>query len=205
MIIEENIPLCCANEAADLTSREEKVGMQTQLKITAQDVPLSEAAEAEIQKKVAKLESFYPRIVSCHVIVSAPVRYPHDKTGLYSVNVDLTAPGTELAVTRKEAEDLMVAIHSAFDAAQRQVRKYARRQRGEIKTPETPPHGVVNKLFPHEGYGFVETWNGREIYFHRNSVLEGKFDELRIGDEVHFAEEQGEKGPQASTVALVSH
>ena len=47
--------------------------MQTQLKITAQDVPLSEAAAAEIRKKVTKLEFFYPRIVSCHVIVSAPL------------------------------------------------------------------------------------------------------------------------------------
>ncbi len=44
--------------------------MQTQLKITAQDVPLSEAAEAEIRKKVTKLESFYPRVVGCHVIAS---------------------------------------------------------------------------------------------------------------------------------------
>ncbi|MGE0821215.1 MAG: HPF/RaiA family ribosome-associated protein [Candidatus Binatia bacterium] len=179
--------------------------MQTQLRITAHDVPLPEAAEIEIRKKVAKLESLYPRLVSCHVIVNTPARYPHDKTGLYSINIDLTAPGTELTVTRKEAADLMVAIHKAFDAARRQVRNYAHRQRGDVKVPETPPHGVITKLFSLEGYGFLETWDGREIYFHRNSVLENKFDELEIGDEVRFAEEQGERGPQASTVALVAH
>lgn len=177
--------------------------MQTQIKITAHEVTLSGATEAEIYKKAAKLEALYPRITSCHVVVGAPVRYPHEKTGLYNVSIDLTAPGTELAVTRQEDADLMVAIHNAFNAAQRQLRKYASRRRGEVKTPETPPQGVVSKLFLHEGYGFLETGDGREIYFHRNSVLQNKFDQLQVGDEVRFAEEQGEKGPQASTVTTV--
>jgi cold shock CspA family protein len=45
--------------------------------------------------------------------------------------------------------------------------------------------------------------DGREIYFHRNAVLAGHFDRLRIGSQVRFAEEAGEKGPQASSVRLV--
>jgi cold shock CspA family protein len=54
----------------------------------------------------------------------------------------------------------------------------------------------------HEGYGFLTTPEGREIYFHRHSVLEPGFDRLDIDAEVRFAEEQGEKGPQASTVYI---
>jgi cold shock CspA family protein len=51
-----------------------------------------------------------------------------------------------------------------------------------------------------EGYGFLETPDGREIYFHRHSVLHPGFDRLAIG-RVLFVEEPGE-GPQASTVAI---
>lgn len=49
-------------------------------------------------------------------------------------------------------------------------------------------------------YGFSETADGRQIYFHRNSVLDWDFNRLTVGSEVRFTEEIGEKGPQASTV-----
>jgi cold shock CspA family protein len=72
-----------------------------------------------------------------------------------------------------------------------------------VKVHEPTPYARVSKLFLHEGYGFLETADGREIYFHSNSVLEPGFDHLQIGTEVRFAEEQGAEGPQASTVAVV--
>ena len=51
-------------------------------------------------------------------------------------------------------------------------------------------------------YGLIHTSDGREVYFHRNSVLNGGFDQLELGTPVRFAEEMGEEGPQASTVQL---
>ena len=45
--------------------------------------------------------------------------------------------------------------------------------------------------------------DGREIYFHRNSVLDAGFDRVSVGAEVRFVEEEGVRGPQASTVRLV--
>jgi len=45
--------------------------------------------------------------------------------------------------------------------------------------------------------------DGHEVYFHRNSVLDGAFGHLAVGAHVTFAEEMGEKGPQASTVKLL--
>ena len=59
---------------------------------------------------------------------------------------------------------------------------------------------VITKLFQDRGYGFLESEDGREIYFHKNSVLDGRFEKLQIGAKVRYAEEDGDKGPQASTV-----
>jgi cold shock CspA family protein len=77
-----------------------------------------------------------------------------------------------------------------------------RRQRGDTKTHEHQLHGRVSKLFSDEGYGFLETPEGDEIYFHQNSVLHQGFHRMQIGTEVRFVEEIGERGPQASTVVL---
>ena len=100
-------------------------------------------------------------------------------------------------------EDIYVAIRDAFDATQRRLADYAQRQRGDVKPREAPPVVRVTKLFPTEGYGFITTLDGREIYFHKNSVLNDAFDRLEVGSEVQYVEEEGEKGPQASTVRLV--
>jgi cold shock CspA family protein len=44
------------------------------------------------------------------------------------------------------------------------------------------------------------TEDEREVYFNANSVLNGYFKKLKVGDEVRFVEEMGDQGPQASTV-----
>jgi cold shock CspA family protein len=93
-----------------------------------------------------------------------------------------------------------VAIRDAFSAAGRRLQDHARRRRGSVKVHDSKPPARVTKLFADDGFGFLETPDGREIYFHRNSVLEPGFDRIEIGTEVHYAEEPGEKGPQASTV-----
>ena len=177
--------------------------MQLPLQVTLRDISPSEAIEAYIRERAAKLEQFYDRIMSCRVVVEAPVRH-HRKGGPYKVRIDLIVPGDELVVNRQVDEDLYVAIRDAFHAARRKLEDYARRQRGAVKVHEASPHARVAKLFPEEGYGFLETPDGREVYFHRNSVIDSGFDRLEIGTEVRFAEESGEQGPQASAVIIVS-
>ena len=63
----------------------------------------------------------------------------------------------------------------------------------------------VARLFPAQGYGFLETVDHREVYFHRNAVLDPGYDRLEVGNEVQFVEEQGAQGPQARMVALGKH
>jgi len=178
--------------------------MKQALQITFRDIPKSDAVEADIREKAAKLDQFYDSIMGCRVIVEAPHGH-HHKGKLYHVSVDLTVPDGELVVNRDPSgrhahEDVYVAIRDAFDAIRRQLQDYARKQRGKIKSHETMPHGQVSELVPEEDCGRIQTMEGREVYFHRNSIIDGDFDSLKIGDEVRFVEESGEKGPQASTV-----
>jgi len=176
--------------------------MQLPLKITDRSMDLSEAAREDIREKSELLKKYYDRISRCEVIVDAPHRH-RSKGLLYEVRINITAPDAEMIIKRETDEDIYVAIRDAFDAARRRLEDLARRQRREIKRHEPPPQGRVVQLFPEEGYGFLEAPDGREIYFHRNSVLNGGFKQLTIGSEVRFAEEEGEKGPQASTVVRV--
>jgi len=178
--------------------------MELPLQITFRDVPPSAAVEARIREEAAELEEFYNRIMSCRVVVESPHRH-HHQGRLYGVRIDLSVPGRELVIGREPAqhhahEDLFVAIRDAFDAARRQLEDHARRERGDIKHHQPASEGHVVRLFPEPGYGFIETLEGREIYFHRNSIVDGDFDRLEVGTAVRFAEEAGEKGPQASTV-----
>ena len=174
--------------------------MQVPLELSTRRITLSPALEADLRKRATKLERHYDRITSCRIAVERPSNH-HNEGGPYRVRLDITVPGSEL-VANKEAEDLNAAIRDAFDAAERQVEEFSQRRRGEVKTPVGPPTGRVVRIFPEEGFGFVEAPDGREVYFHRNAVLEG-FEALEVGSEVRFAEEQGIEGPQASTVSLV--
>jgi cold shock CspA family protein/ribosome-associated translation inhibitor RaiA len=200
------------------------------LQITFKSMEPSEAIEAHVREAAVKLDSFYGEIMGCRVLVEAPHQH-HRKGKQYHVRIDLTVPGGELVIKRAPRlirplrqvpddvaqgesrepskyaahDDIQLAIRDAFDAARRKLQDYARRRRGVLKLHEGSPHARVSKLFPDEGFGFLETADGREIYFHENSVLDAGFEGLQIGAEVHFAEEMGEKGPQATTVMPVTH
>lgn len=180
--------------------------MEVPVQISFRGLPSTDAIEAKVRARVARLERYYDHIMGCRVMIESPHRR-HHQGKLYHVRIDLTVPGGELVVTREPAEhhaheDVYVAIRDAFDAAQRRLEDHARRQRGAVKVHEPRTLAEVCRLFPKEGYGFIETPNGRELYFHRNSVLDDAFDGLEIGSLVEFVEEAGEQGPQASTVRL---
>lgn len=178
-----------------------RMAMKLTPQVTFKDVPPSEAIESNILEKAAKLERYYNRIMGCRVAVEAVQQRRHQGK-LYSVRIDLTVPGSELVVNKILNEDLYVAIKDAFDAARRKLEAFAEKQRGEVKQHEEPPRGKVTRLVPDEGYGFILTSDGREIYFHKNSVISPEFERLKEGIEVVFVEEQGKKGPQAARVAI---
>lgn len=181
--------------------------MKLPLQITFRNMDASEAIEANIREKAGKLDQFFGQIMSCRVVVEAQ-HHHHHKGNLYHVRLDITAPDHEVVVSRGRDlhhahEDVYVAIRDAFDNARRQLEDLNRRRQQHVKTHEVPHHGRILQLFADEGYGKIEDSNGREIYFHRNSVLNAPFDQLAAGMEVRFDEEQGDIGPQATSVRII--
>ena len=182
--------------------------METPLYLSFRDFPPSDALAAIVRDRVAKLDGMFDRVIACRVAIEAPHRrHQHGKR--YRVRIDIIVPNAELCVGRNppdnpKHEDAYAAVEDAFDDAERMLADYVRRARWDVKQHAPSPHARVAKLFVDEGYGFLLTHDGREIYFHENSVLNDNFRRLRVGMQVRFAEEDGEKGPQASTVA-VSH
>lgn len=110
--------------------------MQRPVQITFKDIPHSDAVETHIRERVAKLETFYPHIIGCHVSVELPHKH-HHQGKLHNVRIDIKVPGSEIVVNRDKNEDLYVALRDAFDAAKRQVEEYGRRQRGDVKHHES--------------------------------------------------------------------
>jgi cold shock CspA family protein/ribosome-associated translation inhibitor RaiA len=196
--------------------------MQIPVRVTFAEIAPSAALEEYIRERAASLERFYSRITGCRVHIRMPHR--RQQAGRrFEVRIDITVPGEEIAVTHaptlhgalqdvaadrltKQAEvDAVhkfarVAVREAFAEARRRLQAYAERQRGEVKSHEPPAQGEVRRLSRDGNAGFILTSDGREIYFHRNSVLRNGFDRLREGSRVTFVEEAGERGPQASTV-----
>ncbi|MDP1736509.1 MAG: HPF/RaiA family ribosome-associated protein [Caulobacter sp.] len=167
----------------------------------------SEALERRIRREAGKLERFHDRITSCRVaVIGRDRRRRHGD--LYAVRLQITTPAQgDVMIDRNPPadhshEDAFVAVRDAFNAARRRLQDHHRRMQGKVKVHEEPPHGRVARLFADDGYGFIESADGREIYFHRNAVVNGAFGRLAPGAPVRFAEVEGENGPLASTVHL---
>lgn len=183
--------------------------MKLPLQITWRGISQSDAIETAIREKADKLEQFYDKIMACRVTVDAPHQHG-GKGNLYEIHLDITVPGGEIVVRRNPTErhaheDIYVVIRDVFDEARRQLQDHARKERGDVKAHGVPRHARVLKKFPAEDYGVLETPDGREIYFHKNALIDGDFSTLHEGTEVLYVEEQGNEGPEARQVVLGKH
>jgi ribosomal subunit interface protein len=175
------------------------------LTVTFRDMDPSDAIEALVRERAKRLERFRGLIVSCRVMIESPHRR-HQHGRLFHVRIDVSTPGGEIVVNRDHGddhshEDAYVAVRDAFEALERRLNDHTERRRGYVKSHEdSQAIGRVARLNAEEGYGFLGTADGREIYFHENSVRGAGFEALAVGTPVHFAEAQGTDGPQATVV-----
>jgi cold shock CspA family protein/ribosome-associated translation inhibitor RaiA len=179
--------------------------METPVEIDVQGMEAPDGLRAEVLRHVAQLEKRFGRITACRVSLKAPSEH-HRSGGLFEINIRLALPdGKEVDVSRtppadERRSDLAFALNDAFKRARRRLQDEVRILQGHLKVHEAPSIGTVVKLDAQAGFGFLQSDDEREIYFHKNSVLHGDFGNLALGTRVSFSEEMGEKGPQASSL-----
>lgn len=178
------------------------------LQITFRHMKPSPALRERIATLASRLEKFSVHILRCQVVIGAPAGH-HQQGERFEVSLELSVPGGQIAIRRTRSndaahEDPYIALRDAFHAARRKLQDYARERRNEVKHHSPVSQGNVSELHPAQGFGRIETPEGRLIYFHQNSVLDQSFAKLAVGTPVRFAEEPGERGPQASTVYVLA-
>jgi ribosome-associated translation inhibitor RaiA len=137
--------------------------MKTKPVVTFRRIRGTEILEADILKRLAKLETYCSSIKTAHVTVEPSGRH-HQQGNHFRVRIDLTVPGAEIVVGHeaalrhtarvKEVERVRkgdeparahrnahVAVREAFEAARRRLQDYVRVQRGEVKRK---PSGTIS-------------------------------------------------------------
>ncbi|MEW6544738.1 MAG: HPF/RaiA family ribosome-associated protein [Nitrospirota bacterium] len=171
-----------------------------ELRVDSRNVAMAPRWKTEIERRMADLQEGHDDLI--HGRVTLTKNRHHKKAQLVAeAVVVVTLPGRHTITARKEDKTFEEAIRAAFASVEIELRKYReKRASKEVRVPPVPLRGVVCKLFPREGYGFILQEGGGEVYFHRNAVHGLVFEELEDGTEVAFNVEAGEKGPQATTV-----
>jgi ribosomal subunit interface protein len=115
--------------------------LQVPLQIILRNMRHSEALEAHIRQKSAKLEEIHPRIVSCRVTVEQTGKHQqqgHD----FRAGIEVRLPGRQpLVVNREHDEDPYIALREAFDTMTRQLNEIMREQKASMRAHESPLQG----------------------------------------------------------------
>ena len=182
--------------------------------ITFLDFSESDAIWLAIQKRIEKLEHFFDRIVRVETSISLPHRHRHSDR-LFHIQIHIILPGEDIVVNRKPVHneahrDVYVAIRDSFNTAERLLREKSQSISDRSRAHPSISHqtegqhiGRISKIFFNDGYGFLTTFDGREFYFDKKSLLNKKFDNLEVGEKVRFFEELGEKGPQVTSMSAL--
>jgi CspA family cold shock protein len=64
--------------------------------------------------------------------------------------------------------------------------------------------GTVKWFNSSKGYGFISQENGDDVFVHFQSIISDGYKTLNDNDKVEFVVSEGQKGPQASEVKVIS-
>lgn len=152
--------------------------------------------QADIESRVADLRPEHDIIHVRATLAKYDHRKPDDS---HSVTLVVQIPGHTITANKRHTT-FQQAINDTFDALGLELERI--REKRASHTVDVPaPHerGVVTKLFPAAGYGFIATDDGTEVYFHKHAVRDMAFEHMD-GRSVSLSIEPGEKGPQATVV-----
>ena len=159
------------------------------------DPALREAAE----KRLVELAERRDDVIEVRIVGA---KTQHHRHGGREVRIRCLARGQEIVATR-ERDEAGLALREVLDAFEQELdRLRERRTDRRARDVSLPAHlGLVDRIFPEDGYGFVLTDSGDQVYFHRNAVRGNlSFEALDEGQRVGLNIEQGREGPQATVV-----
>lgn len=184
--------------------------MDRPLEVAFHNLQPSSTIEAELRRHVEKLERRFDHLIGCRVSVEK-LHNQHRTGNLFEIHIVLSVPGRDLAVSRQPHKakerfanpDIHVSIREAFDAAERQLEAFKGKIRSDTATPSgSALTGQVTLIEPGVDHGFILNSVGSQLYFHRDSVTNGRFEALKEGDMVHYVEGEGDAGPIATKVRI---
>lgn len=184
--------------------------MDRPLEIAFHNLDSSPWVETEIRQRVDRLAARYRHLNGCRVSVEK-LHNQHRTGNLFEVHIVLSVPGRELAVSREPQKaktryanpDIRTSLRDAFAAAERQLEWFKGQLREDTSAPTASAiAGKVLLIEPGADHGYLETATGTQLYFHRDSVTNARFEDLRPGDLVHYVEEEGDMGPVATKVRV---
>lgn len=185
--------------------------MERPLQIAFKNMASSEFLESLIRERVERLQRFHHNITGGRVVVEVPHRSAEGNKTPIGIAVEIDVPGHKPIIAKGEQDrremkgDQTAVINRVFEAVERQLEQTAQIMNREVKNHSVAAAGdtgIVVRIFPEQNYGFVEVKDSPDLYFSRDVVAAGDFDEIKIGTVVHVTRSasEGPMGPQASSV-----
>ncbi len=171
------------------------------LEVESRNIEMTPRWKTEIEERMATLQRGHDDIIHGRVTLTKN-RHHKKQANVAEALVLVTVPTRHTITSRKEDKTFEEAIRAAFDAVAIELRKYREKRADKVVRvePLPPLRGVVSKVFPDLGYGFILKDGGEEVYFHKNAVKGIPFAKMEDGLEVMFESEPGEKGLHATIV-----
>jgi len=182
--------------------------MQEAPEITFKNMDGSPALEARIRERIDRLERFHHGLIGCRVVVQEAHKSAASGKNPLRIDLEVQIPGDllhtsgeeEIRATKDNTGNLVTRV---FEAMEHQLDAAASRAQRQVKAHRADHEiGRVTRLFPSQGYGFVQVGEGPELYFTEN-VLHGlAMAELEEGTPVIVsrAHDDGPMGPLANAV-----
>jgi hypothetical protein len=174
--------------------------------VTYRGIDPSLAVENVVRARAARLDPYADRITTCRVLIEGWRR--QNEVGRSRVRLTVALLGDELTITRDTggctgAKALSAAIRDAFDTAARLLGDETGRQPHPGRRREPLPRAHVRLVMRDQDLGLLEAADGREVSFHKDSLVNADFASLAAGTEVVYIGGPGDSGLRASAVRVV--
>jgi CspA family cold shock protein len=174
-----------------------------ELHIEGQRIEVSDDLRTIIADRLEKLNTHHGDVIHARVSL---VKSSHHQHGSDEARIVLSMTRRKVLQVTKVGKTIEEAIHSSFDALQRELGDYRGKRREldkqRLKTAKIGPRlsGKVVQLVPDQGYGFVDIGEDEDVHFVRQAVVGEAFDRLSEGMAVEVDVAEGPGGYEATRV-----